>query len=184
MPRRKNPGFGVVPRDKTKFQKKKAEEAAHELAERRARTKDINWSSTAEMLTLMQQKDKLEDQEEYNKPALRSKQSKAVATEVARRSLARSVSREEGDKIDLGFALPSSGSPDEMPGMVTNSENQEEIDAAPAVTVEDVEAHKQLDPKEERWLAKSRRARKHSRASQKIRLRKQQGQAASEVQAA
>ena len=94
MPRRKNPGFGVVPRDKTKYQKKRAEEAARELTERKARTKDINWSSTAEMLTLMQQKDKLEDQEEYNKPALRSKQSKAVATEVARRSLGRSVSRE------------------------------------------------------------------------------------------
>ena len=68
--------------------------------------------------------------------------------------------------------------------VTTNAESHEEIDTAPAVTAEDIEAHKKLDPKAERWAAKSKRAKKHSRASQKKRLRKQQEQAASEENAA
>ena len=72
-----------------------------------------------------------------------------------------------------------------MPAILTNPETHDEVDAAPAVTAEDIEAHNKSDPKEEWHEAKSKRARKHhGRALLKKRLRKQQEQAASEEQSA
>lgn len=82
--RKRTPGFGVEPLEEAK---------KRDLKERKERTKDINWSSQAEMDEIVEKKRKAEDEEDYNKPALRNKQRRLVAQEAARRSLGRSTSR-------------------------------------------------------------------------------------------
>ncbi|KAK5107948.1 hypothetical protein LTR62_000493 [Meristemomyces frigidus] len=132
------------------------------------RAPDMN-RSEAQMDELMAKKRELEDAEEYNQPALRSKQSQAVAKEVAKRSLGRSVSREVDADEGFGFALPSSGSPDNELPIRANGPMEEPVDFVPTVTVEDIEAKVKQD---EKWDKKSARAKKHSRAAQRTRMRK------------
>ncbi|TKA65150.1 hypothetical protein B0A55_09877, partial [Friedmanniomyces simplex] len=96
--RRRQPGFGVESIQSAR---------ARDLRERWERTRDINWTSQAEMDEIVEKKRKAEEEEPYNRAEVRSKQRRLVAQEVARRSMLQGVGSED---TDIGFALPSSTS--------------------------------------------------------------------------
>ncbi|KAK3066764.1 hypothetical protein LTR53_016746, partial [Teratosphaeriaceae sp. CCFEE 6253] len=65
------------------------------------------------MEAIVKRKRKNEEQEPHDPPTIRRKRSRLIAEEVAKRSLRRGSNSQGEVHDDLGFALPSSASPED-----------------------------------------------------------------------